>query len=274
VFETAVITRVLERLPDDQRVDRMLEHARCYLRDEREPSGLWRYFGHGCLIPADADDTACAMQVLAPKPIDQAVIKAMLDNRDPSGAVFTWFLDPETGPPHRNSIDACVNANVHALLLRRGMVDPDIQRYLERLLETRRYREESPYYASPFCFLYAMAEIGNGFSSATTDRVRAEVLELLSNKPDRDVVEDAMACSALARLGAAAEEWRPLLKRVRHWQQPDGGWPLAPLYQGLDPLRTWFGSRESVTAICLEALCIEAGVVSWTDKAARGGVRA
>lgn len=254
VFETAFVARILEPWASDDRVALLLERARAFLRVEREPSGVWRYFGRDSIIPADADDTACALLILPPEPGDGAVIDAILSNCDPQGAVLTWFLDPAYGPPFRNCVDACVNVNVYTLLRRRSIAAPKIRRYLEEVLFSRRFLEGSPYYPSPFFYLYVMGGLTDELGPRVSAQIEREIRHLLSRGPAPSSLESAMACATLIRCGADDALRRPLLERVRSDQRADGGWPAVPLCWGMGRGRAWYGSRELTTAFCLEAI--------------------
>jgi hypothetical protein len=267
IFGTALVARALMRHTGNDRANRALERARAFLRAEREPNGLWRYFGRGSSIPPDADDTACALLVLPPDPDDRLVMEALLRNRDRSGAVRTWFLG-RFDRRRRNIVDAVVSANVYTLLCERSVPAPTLRDYLEMVLFQRGFSSGSPYYPSPLVFLNVMAGVAETLSAEAAARIEAEVLDLVPRVIDGPIIEVALACSALDAHGPSNERVRNRLQDcILAEQRDDGGWGADGLWgdqaphlkragrrRKATPPLAWYGSRALTTAFCVQAL--------------------
>lgn len=256
VFETAYLVNILSRLEIGPAAREIVNRARAFLCEEREPSGAWRYFLRGSLIPEEVDTIACALMVSEPDCIDDSVIERILANRSTEGPLRTWMVDADQDSSLRNGVDVCVNANVYTLLQQRSMDDQPIRKCLEQALVTQAYNEGSPYYHSPFFFLYAMAQIASAFAPPIQNRLRQEVISAVATTPQMDLLEAAQACTALTLTNADPALREPLLERLLHEQLEDGGWPAVAMCWGLDPDRFWCGSREMVTAFCMESLSV------------------
>src|SRR5262249_44211376 len=86
-----------ERSPD---VKRMIGRTTRYLGAEREPPGVWRYYGKAAarMISPDIDDTAMGWAALARHgtAIERGALDAMRASRDRSGLFTTWVGDPSS----------------------------------------------------------------------------------------------------------------------------------------------------------------------------------
>jgi hypothetical protein len=260
VFDTALVARLLEPWARREDVASTLQRCRDFLKAEREPSGLWRYFGRGSVIAADVDDTACCLLVLPPDGSESAILDRILRNSDTEGSILTWFLDRGDEPPYRNGVDAAVNANVYMLLRQRGIEPPAILGQLLECLFRRHFLQGTAYYPSPFYFLYALSRVSDHLNSEVVARIEKEALELLTSPRVTGVMETAQACSTLASCGTSPAVREPLLKRILATQLADGGWAPEPLTLGMNRVRYYYGSRAVTTAFCLEALATAEGV--------------
>ncbi len=256
VFETAYLANILHGLNARSDAEQIVKNARKFLLAERESSGTWRYFLRGSLIPEEVDTIACALMVLEPDPQDDVVIKKILRNREVENGVLTWLLDPQQSPSVRNGVDISVNANVYTLLKLRSIEDEGIRNCLMEALSSRAYRQGSTYYPSPFFFLYAMAKIPGECNQWTMECLHQEVQDTLKHHPPQDLLEVAQACITLSLTKGKSPQVKPLLDRILVEQQTDGGWAAVSMCWGLNPQRFWLGSREMVTAFCIEAITI------------------
>lgn|GEM_PF-4738788 len=258
VFETAYLTNILAGLDAGGAADEIVRRARAFLRDERELSGGWRYFLRGSLIPEEVDTIACALTALEPERADDAVIERILANRGADGALRTWMVEAAHEADVRNMIDVGVNVNVYTLLRRRGLDDDLIKGCLEQSLIAKTFKEGSPYYHSPFFFLYAMAKVAGEFDPSMRERLRREVVDGVTSARRMDLLETAQACAALTLLGADPKLRDSLLDRLLPEQLSDGGWPGVAMCWGLNPERFWCGSREMTTVFCMESIALAA----------------
>jgi len=254
VFETATVARLLQPWASREDIAKTLRRCQDFLRSEREPSGLWRYFGRGSVIAADVDDTACCLLALPPDSSESGILARILFNREADGPVRTWFLDRGDDPPYRNGVDPAVNANLYMLLRQRGVDAPAILGFLQEYLFQRQFLNGTTYYASPFYFLYAFSRVADHLRPEVVKRIASEVLDLLTSRREAGVLEIAQACSALASCGAPSTVLRPLLQRILAAQLSDGGWSPEPLAWAMNRARYYYGSRAVTTAFCLEAL--------------------
>ncbi len=254
VFETAYLANILSGLNAGPDAEQIVSRARKFLLAERESSGTWRYFLSGSLIPEEVDTIACALMLLEPDPQHDVVIDKILQNRVGENGVLTWLIDPERSPSVRNGIDISVNANVYTLLRQRSIDDQAIKSCLVEALTSQAYRQGSPYYHSPFFFLYAMAKIADEFDQDTRDCLRRGVEDTLEQHPQPDLLEAAQAFIALSLMNAENAQTKAIRDRILNEQLEDGGWAATAMCWGLNPQRFWCGSREMVTAFCIEAI--------------------
>ena len=94
-FITALAATSLTAV-DDPTASGVVDRAVAFLRLEREPSALWRYWSQANpqygFTPADADDTACcSMAVAARGDVTDGNVPLLLANRDVEGRFRTWF---------------------------------------------------------------------------------------------------------------------------------------------------------------------------------------
>lgn len=257
VFGTAMVSRILQEARLGPAADRIVAAANRFLIAEREESGVWRYFGKGSLIPADVDDTAYCLMALGPAADGRVIEDVLLRNVDEAGRMRTWLTEPGAARVHRAVIDAAVNANVLTLLRSRGVEASGLAQFLKAHLAGPESLKGSWYYPSPFFFLQAIAGSAAWLSPESPGCVVARVRELLQRDPGTDVLNLAMAATALARCGGEPAELAGLRRRIREAQWEDGGWEAVGLFVGVEDCVYWYGSRELTTAFCLEAILPE-----------------
>lgn len=253
VFGTALACRVLQQMkckPDGAGL--FLEKSLRFLVSEREEDGTWRFFAKGSVIPSDADDTAYCLLALGPSEDRRVLENRILPNRDESGLFQTWFIDRKAGPPYRNRLDAVVNANICTLLSERRMKEPIVGKFLKEHLSSGAFLQGSYFYPSPFFFLYAVSgcfpETGGD-----DELLHQSVSHLITNSPEADAADLALAGLALKKCRGADRLRLDLKQRLLDLQAPDGGWPASGLFTGTEDYIYWYGSRELTTAFCLGA---------------------
>lgn len=222
---------------------RCRERALDFVLACRRADGMWHY-DPSLPIPADADDTACALAALARlrpsscRPADAALLRSYW--RPDGGPFRTWH----SGEPMwrtRERDDAVVNANVLLALDALG-AEPLAA---ERLAVAELVRQSVPrtrYYGSPWTVAYAALRAG-----VPADSVPAAQRQ----KPDRTHGSLALAQWLCAWEGRDAEAWSMLMDA----QQADGSWPAEPWCT--DNEQDW-GCSAIVTALCAQALCLAA----------------
>lgn len=261
LFGTALALPLLRSLSGRPAARKLITAGQAFLASEREPTGLWRYFGRDSLIAADVDDTAYGLMALegnSDSELDRQALRRILANRDPLGRFLTWFPERPARPPFGNNVDAAVNANVYRLLLSRGQRLPELERYLLETLQSGDFQHGTAYYPSPLFVLFALAGCCNALPDPERQRIAVETLRTLSEAVAPTSLDRALTLLTLERCGqqeqATPAERARLRSELRRSQAADGGWPAVGLFIGTEHVRIWYGSRELTTAFCLAAL--------------------
>ncbi|MEP7014119.1 MAG: hypothetical protein ABI925_01630 [Verrucomicrobiota bacterium] len=207
------------------------------------------------------DDTAMALAAL--KRYGQPIVTEALDviraSRNEAGLFNTWIGDPSTWKNiDSRNIDAVVNLNG---LLVFGFVHEnldDVCRYALTQVESDKFRQGSPYYASPLAFTHALSRAyldGNVTClEKAVPKIRGATLDLQQKDGGwGDDFETAAGLLTLLNLGERGDVVERAMKAIVARQMSDGGWALAPIYSG-DVGRWRYGSRAVTTALCVEAL--------------------
>jgi hypothetical protein len=239
------------------------ERAASYLITQREPPGVWRYYGKTGRdrISPDVDTTAMAWAALARSgySIPATAFKAIRDNRNEAGLFNTWIGDPSTwiGIDSRD-IDVVVNLNA---LLFFGLAHENIAavcNYALAQAKSERFRRGSVNYSSPLAFTHAFsrayADGGVRCLENAVPKIRDATLSLQqSNGGWGDDLETAFGALTLLNVGFRGEPLERGINVILSRQTSDGGWALTPAYRAaVSHLR--YGSRSITTAVCLEAL--------------------
>lgn len=242
-----------------------------FLREEQEPSGLWRYLPHGhpayTRFPPDLDDTSIAGLLLRDDPERFArAVQAVACRQDATGLYPTWATetDPHAPPDINNAryqtelqnYDCGVNANVLALLAADGKEAAPVCAHLKEVAAARLDSGCSVYYPTPPILAYAIARAYAEGAACLAPTVPALQAALLARRlPEGhwgSYLETALAVSALHRVGwrgAPASAQRYLLEG----QTTDGSWPRELYYRG-HGVALAYGSAAVTTAFALEAL--------------------
>lgn len=154
-FLTAYQAALHADIPDPN-VQLMTERSLQFLRQERSPDGLWRFFGRESNIDADIDDTFAALAALRHDPEVMASLPDILWRlhglREDSGLYRTWFTRAEP------RCDLTVNANLLMYLSLLGAACGLREALHSALVRALRLRQLpiSRYYLSPATLLFAL----------------------------------------------------------------------------------------------------------------------
>lgn len=264
VYITTFVMHALRCLPSSPLIDQIEQRARDFLIREREDDGAWNYNGRGKgLIPADLDDTCCAVAALlqlGQRP-DISFYALLWQNEDaPGGPYYTWLGINERANERlaahgifAREVDALVNANI---LFCAGLLDmplPGATAYLKQVIYDQTYQSQSIYAISPHFPIYAISRAykdGNVTALApATTTMQHYILTKLS-PPQAEPVAFNLACLtvSLLNLEAPLPVVEPYLTALYSTQQTDGRWPTWAAYTNCN------GSPELTTALVLEAL--------------------
>ncbi|MBA3469796.1 MAG: hypothetical protein H0T53_09140 [Herpetosiphonaceae bacterium] len=261
-YITSFVIHALQALPPDPRIVAMQARAAEFLQAEREDDGAWNYEGRGeWRIPADLDDTCCAMAGLiatGQRP-DLALYTLLWGNEQtPGGPYYTW-LDINELPDHplAKEVDALVNANIVFCF---GLLEvplPGAVAYLVDLVERADYGRATIYGLSPhfliYCLSRAAADGGVVELQAALPQLQRTILgELASPEAEPSAFNLACLSVALLNCGADAATVAPYLGALLAQQQPDGSWPAWAAWLSFSP--NYDGAPALTTALALEAL--------------------
>jgi hypothetical protein len=226
-------------------------------------NGLWRFYGKSSRIHFDLDTTCCVLASLKEYDLDldyETIATKLLKYRNTQGIFNTWILDVD--PPFKkadNNVDWIVNANVLFFYSLLGWNLPEIEQYLIMVVETKMFKQRSPYYDSPFCFIYCLTRTyGDGKNlrlSPAIAKIREYILEVTS-KPQGDPLEIALASVSLLNCGIDSTRSEYAIKYLLGMQRIDGGWPAGIFFtEGpYTEYRILYGSEALTTAITFEAI--------------------
>jgi hypothetical protein len=259
-----------------------------FLRDQRDPSGLWRHWtrDHALFrtLPADADDTACASAALAKSGMgaDPALLLA---NRDRRGRFLTWFVPGLRWRGWRHArltlpllrhplvlamffrqtsaapgdVDAGVNANVLHYLGRFEGHEAVVE-YLLGILLDGRESDADKWYDNPFVLWYLFAR---ALVPLTPDATPL-LLSRIAPATPQNALERALAITVRLVCGTPPDDSD--ISALIDSQSADGSWPRAAVYFGgrerrrdgtlapAHPDTPRWGSEELTTAFAVEAL--------------------
>jgi hypothetical protein len=262
VFATSFVLHSLRHVGKFLNVDEVSKRAVEFLLGETENS-LWRFCGKGSRIHFDLDTTCCVLASLKEYDIDldyEAIASKLLKYRNAQGVFYTWILNVD--PPFEkadNNVDWVVNANVLFFYSLLGWSLPELERYLIRVVETKMFKQRSPYYDSPFCFTYCLTRAyGDGKNLALSlaiPKIKEHILEFME-KPQGDPLDVALASVSLLNCGIEPASSAHIMKCLLSMQRMDGGWPAGIFFtQGpYTEHRVVYGSEALTTAIALEAI--------------------
>lgn len=257
-FVTSLVVHALANV-DDPQADAVRARGLAFLRAEREPPGVWRYWhartGRG--IDPDLDDTCCAaFELRRAGDGELAADAAILANRTPHGVFKTWLRAPAAP----NDVDSVVNANVLLYLGARAETMPAIDA-LCRIINAGAEGGTSSYYLDPLALHYMVSRaFHHGVRELASCRARilARLAERMRSGSAGDPLATALAISTAINLDADRPGWlAAAVDTLLAAQAADGSWPAVAFYRGPEPPAppsVWWASEALTTALCLEAL--------------------
>lgn len=265
VFITSFIIHSLRHVGKFVPVDKISQHAINFLLDEMENNGLWRFYGKKSYIHFDIDTTCCVLAALKEWGIKMdyyAIASKLLEYRNAQGVFNTWILNVD--PPFEkkdNNVDWVVNANALFFYSLLGQSLPDVGRYLIRVVEIDAFKQRSPYYDSPFCFIYCLTR---AYADGNAMKLRPAIAKikdcLLSIKADdklhSDTLQSALATVGLLNCSEGSAKSARLIEYLLSMQRREGGWSTGIFFtEGpYTEHHIVYGSDELTTAIALEAI--------------------
>jgi hypothetical protein len=263
VFATSFVLHSLKYVRKFLDIDKISQKAIMFLFNETE-NDLWRFYGKGSRIHFDLDTSCCALASLKEYDIDldyETIATKLLKYRNTQGIFNTWILDID--PPFKkvdNNVDWVVNANVLFFYSLLGWNLPEVEQYLIKVVENGIFKERSPYYDSPLCFIYcltrAYADGNNSTLSPTIPKIRNYLLDIIRNNLLNDPLEKVLAIVGLLNCGVDSTTARYVIKHLLRDQRKDGKW-LTSIFFTEGPYteyRVVYGSEALTTAIALEAI--------------------
>jgi hypothetical protein len=239
------------------------ERAAKYLAAQREPPGIWHYYGTGTplKISPDVDDTSVAWAALhrLEMSIPSAVLESVRASRNKNGLFTTW-IGPPSGWVNIDSRDIDTVVNINALLLF-GLAHENVDavcKYVVAQIENDNFRRGTVYYRSPLMFSHAFSRAyreGNvKCLEGGIGKIRDTILSLQNGDGSwGNDLETAFGALTLLNLDYRGEPLDRAIKVLLARQSAEGGWELAPAYRGaVQPLN--YGARALTTAVVIEAL--------------------
>lgn len=262
IYMTTFVMHALAHLPPSPMIKEMRQRAADFLKQEQEESGAWNYEGRGdWRVPADLDDTSCAVAALAE--LDQrpelSFYALLWQNESaPGGPYYTWLgINEREDDPRACEVDPLVNANIVYCCGLLNLSLPNTVYYLEQVIHAEAYDSESTYNFTPHLLIYALSR-AYADGNVTTLEAAMSVMQdyILSKLPAPHIETSAfhLACLtvSLINISVPSVMVRPYLVPLLTMQRPDGSWPAWATYVGFAP--DYDGSPALTTALALEAL--------------------
>ncbi|KAJ4304591.1 hypothetical protein N0V90_000117 [Kalmusia sp. IMI 367209] len=228
-----------------------------YILNATSVARQWNYFidepvGTSQTFPDDVDTTSYAVLAFGTTTGVNAVLDAMLANRNEDGLIQTYWDSA------RPRIDICVLTNVARVFYKNGR-GADIQNelaYIHGALVARDYTEGTRHYITAETFFFFLSQLIAANPNATEVQDLREPLQsaLLTRVGVYDKMVDslcvAMRVLACQSLGLNPE---PDMSRLKAFQGEDGSWPLGWVCR-YGKTKERLGNRGVVTAFAVKAL--------------------
>jgi hypothetical protein len=157
-YITTYILHSLNYVEQTSIVKRIKDKAIAYILSEREPNGLWRFYGKDPKnwleeIPPDLDDTSCALSALKENgmEIDKNIIDYLLNFRNSEGIFYIWFEEPLKD----KRVDCAINANILRLFSLQNKKLNEVCKYLNKVIQEEDF-SCCQFCRSPYPFLYVL----------------------------------------------------------------------------------------------------------------------
>jgi hypothetical protein len=292
VFPTSLIGYSLLQLRHIPEVNEIHEKAVGFLQYQSLRGGIWPNFPSWTqlfkICPPDVDNTSCASKLLQaldkPYPDNR---KMLLLNREKSGRFYSWYTlrfnwvwnkdywllslrdwkYPITAlmfwhkvEAKRYDVDAVVNANVLFYL---GLNEDTagIIPYLIDVIEQQKEETCDLWYLNPFTIWYFFSR---NFLIVSTelDVIKAPIIARILAEKKEDgsiglsILDTALAIIALINSGYDGPEIDAGINFIVKKQGEFGDWPRWALYYGGPKKLQCYGSEETTTGFCIEALAL------------------
>jgi hypothetical protein len=234
------------------KLNQMTEKALCFLLDEQEEGGIWRFhtkrnhYHRYLKLPPDLDDISVVSHILRTYGVSfDDNYNLICSNLDQTHKYLTWIQ-----PPFDNEVDCVVNANV---LLYSGKNDQHICSFINEVI--RENSAFSRWYLNKLSFYYI---VSRAFENGITD--------LNINK---DLIIDQILCQQSVEGSFGNDLYSAFALNILHnfnfdgnaiekgtndlidKQNTDGSWDISVFIWGIN---LFYGSKALTTALALEAL--------------------
>lgn len=278
---------------DDPRSVAVVDRAVHFLRAEREPSAMWRYWTRSSdqfdYTPPDADDTACSSMAVALRGDSTAEnVRLLLSNRDPEGRFYTWII------PHGQSIgikslwalrdefrratqarraelwanseatpddvDGVVNANV-IRYLGPASAPPEAIDWVRHIIFSDNEHDCDSWHRNRFT-MYASIADGHRRGIAAFGELGATIIDRIAGRLDAGggvgpPLDTALALLAVQGFDGPRTLRRTLRRSLLDRQHDDGSWSRSAFYYGgPDEVFGWASGALS-TAVSAQVLAAE-----------------
>lgn len=265
VFLTSFVLHSLRHVKTFAHVEKIGQQTIKFLLNEMGNNGLWRFYGKKSYIHFDLDTTCCVLAALKEYGIEMdynTIASRLLRYGKAEGVFNTWVLDVD--PPFEkkdNNVDWVVNTNALFFYSLLNQHLPRVEQYLLRVVETESFKQRSPYYDSPFCFIYCLTRAYADGHNLKLKPAMAEIKDYLLGIKAENKLYDSPLQSALATIGLLncsreVSESAQAIEYLLSTQRKDGGWPMGAFFTGgpYEEYRILYGSEELTTGIALEAI--------------------
>lgn len=262
VYITTFVIHSLCYLPNHPLIEPMQQRAAEFLLAEQEEFGAWNYDGRdNWRVPADLDDTSCAVAALLKLGYQPALSYYMLlwqNEAAPTGPYYTWIgVNEAPNYSQAKQVDALVNANI---LFCAGLLDLSLSgtvNYLQQIVQTESYQRDYLYAVSPHFLIYALSRsYADGqvtdFKSIVPILQNYILKKLSPPKMEPAALNVACLAVSLLNLETNPNEIVSYITSLLNTQCSDGSWPAWAAYLSYSP--NYDGAPALTTALALEAL--------------------
>lgn len=291
-FITALVALACAAV-EDPRATAIVDRVVDFLRSEREPYALWRYWSRSSeqfdYTPPDADDTACCSMAVALRgDTTTENVRLLRVNVDRAGRFYTWVIphgqpmgakvlwalrhelrrttqvrraelwaNSEATP---DDVDGVVNANVVRYLGPDAAPDAAVD-WVCDIVRSGLEGDCDSWHRNRFT-MYASVADGHRRGISAFGELAPLVLERITERlePDGAVgppLDTAHALLAVQQFDGPSELRRRLRRSLTDRQREDGSWSRSVFYYGgPDEVFGW-ASEALSTAVCLQAIAAE-----------------
>ncbi|MDD4650669.1 MAG: hypothetical protein PHQ34_00410 [Methanothrix sp.] len=234
------------------KLDQMIQNALCFLQDEQEEGGIWRFHTKKNLyhklqkLPPDLDDISVVSHILKTYGVHFDDNHDLISgNLDQEHRYLTWI-----GPSFANDVDCVVNANV---LLYLGENDQHICTYINNAI-----RGDLPFSKWYFDKLFFYYIVSRAFENGITDlNINKDIIidQVLRRQRNNgsfgNDLHSAFAMNILHNFNFAGNAIEKGTEYMADKQNTDGSWDIFGFCSAIN---AFYGSKALTTALALEAL--------------------